>query len=117
VTIDPQPPRLFARLRDGGIEVEASDVVGPIRIELTVDGVTREVVPVDGFVSASIAPDQSVSVAAIDGAGNRTEVALAAGVPDDGEAAVEQTGCVCVTGGGGSVWMLFGLLFLVRRRS
>jgi hypothetical protein len=116
ITIDPQPPRLFARLLDGGIEVEASDVVGPVRIELIVDGVTREVEPVDRFVPAHIEPGQSVVVAAIDGAGNRTELVLAAGVEGAPPQSEASGGCVCLGGGSGSLSILLGMLLFLRRR-
>jgi hypothetical protein len=115
VLIDPVAPELFARLADDGVKVEAFDVVGPVRIELGVDGVFHEVTPVEGFVAGSFAPEQVVAVAAIDAAGNRTEVTLSAGAAPESAEPIER-GCVCVEPSGRSFAWVLALVALVRLR-
>ncbi len=113
VLIDPQPPELWARLVDGGVEVRAFDVVGSVHFELGLDGVFEAVTPVDDFVAAAIGPGRSVVIAAIDDAGNRTEVRLSEAAPEASSsdpAPESAVGCVCAAPGPGGPGALIALL-------
>lgn len=115
VLIDPEPPRLRARLVEEGVEVDAFDMVSgdDVTIEVIVDG--REEVVAPGVVPVPASGE--LVVAATDEAGNRTERLLRAGLTAAG-ASEEQGGCRCVrpvSGSGTLGLLLFGLVFLRKK--
>lgn len=120
VVIDPEPPRLRAKLVDDGVDVDAFDVVSgdDITIEVIVDGVAGVVVP--GHVK--LPAEGEVVVAATDAAGNRVEKTLRSALTAGESSGAEQTGgCRCVlptlpAGGSTSLpFLLIGLLFLRKK--
>ena len=108
VIIDPEPPRLSARLAlaEGGLYASAYDVVSGDRVtlEVAVDGAWRAVTPrSDGFVALPEvvdAPDAAIAVAAVDEAGNRAERVLRRETLRGAEAVPEAPslgGCRCAS--------------------
>lgn len=128
VVIDPEPPRLVARLNRsrGGVVVRAHDVVSgdAVRVELIVDGEAREVAQTaDGFIELdAVNLGASIEVRATDEAGNVATRKLYERVVTSGPAASvvsDAVGCRCVEaerGGFAGLLLVFVAGALVRRR-
>jgi hypothetical protein len=108
VVIDPEPPRLHARLVEGGVEVDAFDVVDgdEVTIEVIADGGAHRVSP------------GSIAVAAADASGNRAEVVLRERGSTVAAAPPIESGCRCASRPSGWAALLLAgcALFLSRRR-
>jgi hypothetical protein len=115
VVIDPEPPRLHARLVEGGVEVDAFDVVDgdEVTIEVIADGGAHRVSP--GFVAVD---GESIAVAAADASGNRAEVVLRERGSTVAAAPPIESGCRCASRPSGWAALLLAgcALFLSRRR-